>query len=210
MIDSNIIVNYRYVITMPNRYKPYNLVVKDWTENKLDLIYNGKIGLLVSPYFFIKDNDEYMYCQLLLDIEGSESEFQAFEYSKQLVKTYPFLSMAYTGKSGFHLMSNFLVKVKRTTTFEIRHQMLDDLRLSSIVDKVSSIRNMPTIRIGSFGKRFAFPTNSKLTYNQFVRLRLGVKDFSNIMSKQQLVTYIKTFVLPSKVISQRSYRNLIS
>ncbi len=205
----NIIVKYRYVVTMSDRYKLYPLVLDDWLHEKFDMLYNGKLGFLVCPYFTPKDDKEHIYCQLLLDVEGKVGTEKAFDYSKSMLNRYSFLTMEYTGKTGFHLASNFLVKVPKESSPQIRKLMLEPLQLSSLVDQNSSIRNMPTIRIGTFGKRFAYPIQKNMNYKQFTKLTFIAKDFSQIMSKQQLQDYIKEYILPDKIINYKQYLDIV-
>ena len=205
---TNVIVKYRYTIPMPDRYKSYNKVLYDWTNTKFKTLYTGHIGLLVCPYFFVKGKD-YIYCQVLIDVEGKPNTKTAYEYAYKLRAKYPWLTVEYTGKSGFHLASNFLVKIQKDETPVIRSKILDPLNLDySIVDKTSSIRSMPTIRIGKVSKdRFAFPVLSEWNYEEFEKHRYD-KSFESILAPEQLKAYIEEFILPNKIISYKQYLNL--
>ena len=205
-----IIVKYRYTVPMPDQYKEYHEVLTDWTTTKLKGIYYGKIGLLVCPYFRVSGED-FLYCQLLLDIEGKQGTKVAFEYARHLKKKYNWLTIEYTGKTGFHMASSFLVKLKRDETPVLRNLMLEPLHIdSALVDKNSSIRDMPTIRIGAiFKDRFAFPVLDDWDYEKFLAIKKVARDFEPIFTSEELKSYIKEWLLPNKHITYNEYLRLL-
>ncbi len=206
-----LLVKYRYSITMPDKVKPYSEILEDWTKTKIKFFYEGKTGMLVSPIFRELDNSKNLFCQLLLDIEGKTGTEEAFNYSKRLKRRFPFLTIEFTGKTGFHLASSFLVQLENDETRIIRNQMLGQLSLISIVDQISSIRDMPTIRIGNFfypTNRFAFPILDDWDYDNFIKHKYD-EDFSKIFSIEDLKSYIHEFILPNRIISYQDYLEMI-
>jgi hypothetical protein len=188
---------------MPDRYKPLPKALNYWTSTRFNAIYQGKMLLLISPILRIKESNDILV-QFQLDVEGKKEKMESlFLKCVEFIKMHKNMHMTYTGKSGFHIYSNYLYYIKNgllKPISEIREMILSKYNLDIIgttnIDFVSSIRDMPTIRIGKRPdtKRLAFPileTNWK-----WFEARMNSKTFASIMSEDMLRTYISKFMIP--------------
>jgi hypothetical protein len=204
-----ILVKYRYAIAMTDKIKLYDSVLQDWLTTKFESIYKGKTLLLVSPLFEIANNTSKLLVQISIDVEGKEGTEKAFNYCRNLINRYDFLSMVYTGKTGFHVFSNFTILIDNMPITQLRHEIMAPLRVSSpLIDPYSGLRDMPIVRIGPReNKRLAFPVPKNISYEKFLKLTNST-DFS-FMTQKELKNFIKDFILPSKQISYNQFLSLV-
>lgn len=202
----DIVVKYRYVITMSDAYKTMDKVIENWTTTKFDRIYSGKLMLLVSPIFFVR-NSKDLLVQLQLDIENkSNNQYEVFRQCIEFTKKHKHTYITYTGRNGFHIYSSYLIHIPNGLDIPIKYlrqgilSLYDTSMFGNNLDKVASIRNMPTIRIGMRDdtRKLAFPILSD-NYEKFRSLQ-DSKDFSRIMSKKDLKSFISNKLLPHKVV----------
>jgi hypothetical protein len=204
-----ILVKYRYAIAMPDKVKLYDTVLQDWLTTKFESIYKGKTLLLVSPLFEVANNTSKILVQISIDVEGKEGTEKAFNYCRTVINKYDFLSMVYTGKTGFHLFSNFTILTDNMPITQLRHEIMAPLKIASpLIDLYSGIRDMPIVRIGlRENKRIAFPVPKNISYQKFLQLT-NTTDFS-FMTQKDLKNFIKEYILPSKQISYNQFLSLV-
>lgn len=193
----NIKVKYRYTITMPDRIGLYSEIINKWLSlDHFEKLYNGKLLLLVSPKFSVNNKDYSLY-QIQLDVEGFDTK-KSFNFCKSFCKDNSGYYFCYTGRSGFHIYSKFVVKMKNDLSIsEIRNMLLDKFDLPDYVDLISSIRDVPTIRIGyrPDTDRLSFPIFANMNYNEFKNISDSYKNFSFI-EKHLLITFVKNSLIP--------------
>ena len=206
-----IVVKYRYTVVMPDVYKPLETVRQDWTTTKLPSICHAQTMLLVCPIYYSYEQQRKKYVQVLLDVEGKFGTERAFNLSRQLQRKFKFLTMEFTGKTGFHLASKFLVELEEDDVRVIRKKILGPMNVldNPLIDATSSIRAMPTIRIGRMGNRLAFPVRKKWTYKEFEKRRRTVKELCDIFSEENMKNYILTYIVPDKIVSYDYFLKLV-
>ncbi len=204
---SNLIVTYRYAIAMPDRKVSYYDLIHKWlTEPHLSQIYNGKLLLSISP---ISTDGEHLFTQIALDIEGSNNTKTAFDFSSRFINHNKDFYMTYTGKTGFHIFSKFLVMTEKMHIQDLRFMLIDPLNIStSMLDYNSSIRNVPMVRIGyrHDTHTLATPVSPSVAYNVFVKKITKVTDFKTIMSLKDMKKFISSKIFPAtNIIDHKTY-----
>ena len=205
-IPENTLVKYRYVIPMSDRIDTIKNIINKWTKKYVDKIYFGQLMLLVSPIYTYKDN---IFVQPVIDVDAPFNE--AFRYVKN------FLSKdnrkkhwiaEFTGKTSFHLISNFAIILDKGITLpEIRKIVYEPLKLKNeYVDIISSIRDMPFVRIGyrQETKKLAFPV---LDFSMnFIRKNINQLTFKNVFKNtNELAEYIRNWIFPRFYIKEDEY-----
>lgn len=203
----NLIVTYRYAIAMPDRKVSYYDLMNKWlTEPHLSQIYNGKLLLSISP---ISTDGTHLFTQIALDIEGGKNTKEAFNFSTRFINHNKDFYMTYTGKTGFHIFSKFLVMTDIMHIQDLRYMLIDPLNIStSMLDYNSSIRNVPMIRIGyrHDTHTLATPVSPTINYNTFVKKMTNVTDFKTIMSLKDMKKFISSKIFPANnIINHKTY-----
>jgi len=153
-------IKYKYVVEMPP--------VVDTKQNFLDKlknkhaskIFEGKEFVMISPIFNDGKNE---YAHLILDFDSHDASIaRAFEEAQQMatyLKKYPhYFEIT---PHGVHVVFNVAVELQSIKLSDLREAFA---KLSfSTLDYVSSFRDMPIFRIGSWRKPYTILPATKLS-----------------------------------------------
>lgn len=200
-------VKYRYEIRMTDVVSKRSLVLDKWLGDHFEDIYNGQT-ILVSPIYRYRN---IIFLQPLLDIDTTLEK--ALDYSKEFLSRcrYKLWSVEFTGAVSVHIVGGFLIKIG--TIYDniktIREKFFDPIDPPDFVDQVSSVRDMPTLRIGyrRDKRKLAFPLPRNRMNREYIEEHKSEKSFSDIMTKPQLKAYIKKFILPERVVEYDSFKS---
>jgi len=212
---SNLKVNYKYNIRMPNANDSYLNFTNKLLTKYLDKLYDGNLLLIISPIFTIENE---MFVLPTMDIDTS------FNMGLNLISKFFSKSQnrnnwfcEFTGKNSFHIYLKYLVRVPnnnliKTNISALRSLFFKNLKipLMKYVDTQSSIRNVPIVRIGhrSDTNKMAIPI-LRLD-RQWIITASSNKGFQNTFDKNLLADYIRTHIIPQNYINFNDYEKIVS
>jgi len=208
------IVTYKYSLHMTHIQKPVSAFLGKFTREHLDQLWDGKFLVLISPIYH---SGKKVLVHPTLDIDtnlstGIQLLKQFFSKNQQLSK---YWFVEYTGKNSFHLYFSYLVLIDDTqilsSPYNLRSAIMKFIPkyILKHTDIVSSIRNIPILRIGyrPDTNRMALPIIRRNLLDVNILQQLSQqRTLSTIFkNKEQLVDYLQTRLIPPLYTSLNFY-----
>ena len=207
-VPESIKVTYKYDIRMTHILSDRRALLKKWTETYLRNIYYGKYLLLVSPVFTL---NKRIFILPTLDVDTTFNV--GFNFISKFLRKQRYWYAEFTGKRSFHLYFRYLVEIppEYNEIRDIRQLILQPFKkFFDVIDSVSSIRNIPTVRIGkrSDVNRLAIPV-LYLDKKWILNASRG-PTFEKVFPRENdLAMYIRTYLLPPLYVDLRTYYRLV-
>lgn len=203
-MDENIFLFYKYTVNM----SPQKTTLKDF-RNKIvtkhvNKILMGKEQLLVSPVFSTEQNQ--IYIQPVFDFDGRrgggilKAQDDAMRFCSN-VKRYPHIYEV--TPNGVHLV--FLVAFNDCSIEEYRN-LVKNIKFTTL-DVLSSTRNVPIFRIGSYKQNHTIIPTSKLHIDLMNICKKLPKD---IYTTEEWIKFWDMYLLPQEKISHIKFFKQLS
>jgi len=213
-VPTNVVITYKYAIQMQHLHRTLRSFQQRLINNYLDKLMNGGLLLLVDPIIRYRRRSIFVLPTLDIDVGFMES-LNVVKYFLQNERRKRLWFAEYTGKNGFHLYFRYLVLIDNPELFRtpavLRQTIFKYINRAILanVDTVSSIRDIPILRIGYRPDtgRTAIPVlNLDPSWIRKVSSERGLKGVFE--TPQDLVKYILNYVVPPKYITLRQYWTL--
>ena len=210
-VPANVIVTYKYAVQMQHLHRTLRSFRHRLISNYLDKLMNGGLLLLVDPIIHYRRRTIFVLPTLDVDAGFIES-LRIVKYFLQNRRRKQLWFAEYTGKNGFHIYFRYLVRVDNPELFRtpaaLRQAIFRYINRNVLanVDTVSSIRDIPILRIGyrpDTGRTAVPVFRLNSDWIRKVSSERGLK--AVFETTEDLTRYILNYIVPPQYVTLQQY-----